>query len=65
MLRPADSREILSRKLDEIEAAGVDAVVVVNPGCQRQLETGLRKRRARTRVLHLAEFLDRHPGAPV
>lgn len=64
ILRPNDSRAILARKLDEIEAAGVDAVVVVNPGCHRQLEAGLRKRRSRTRVMHLAEVLDARRRAP-
>lgn len=57
LLRPRDSRRILEPKLDAIEAAGVDYVVVVNPGCQRQLETGLRRRRSRVRVVHLAELL--------
>ena len=57
LLRPRDSRRILEPKLDAIEAAGVDYVVVVNPGCQRQLETGLRRRRSRVRVVHIAELL--------
>ncbi|MCF4138976.1 (Fe-S)-binding protein [Streptomyces sp. Tue 6430] len=57
MLRPADSRKMLDPKLSEIEAADVDYVVVVNPGCQRQLEQGLRRARSRAEVLHLAEFL--------
>ncbi len=57
LLRPRDSRRILDPKLDAIEAAGVDYVVVVNPGCQRQLETGLRRRRSRVRVVHIAELL--------
>jgi glycolate oxidase iron-sulfur subunit len=57
LLRPRDARAVLDPKLDEIEAAGVDYLVVVNPGCQRQLIGGLRRRRSRTRVLHLAELL--------
>ena len=32
---------------------------VVNPGCYRQLQQGLRRRRIRTRVMHLAELLVR------
>lgn len=55
--RPRDSRRILEPKLNAIEAAGVDYVVVVNPGCQRQLEAGLRRRRSRVRVVHIAELL--------
>jgi glycolate oxidase iron-sulfur subunit len=57
LLRPKDSRRVLAPKLDQIEAAGIDYLVVVNPGCQRQLITALRRRRSRVRVLHLAELL--------
>ena len=57
LLRPKDSRRVLAPKLDQIEAAGVDYVVAVNPGCQRQLVTGLRRRRSGVRVLHLTELL--------
>jgi glycolate oxidase iron-sulfur subunit len=57
MLRPRDSKRILDDKLDEIEAAGVDVVVAVNPGCLRQLQTGLGGRRSRVRAIHLAELL--------
>jgi glycolate oxidase iron-sulfur subunit len=58
MLRPRDSRRILDPKLDEIEAAGVDYVVAVNPGCLRQLRTGLRRRRSPVRAVHLAELVE-------
>jgi glycolate oxidase iron-sulfur subunit len=58
LLRPTDSRRILDPKLDEITAAGVDYVVAVNPGCLRQLQQGLRRRRSRVRAVHLAEFLE-------
>lgn len=57
LLRRRDSASVLAPKLDEIAAAGVDYLVVVNPGCQRQLIAGLRRRGSRTRVLHLAELL--------
>ena len=57
LLRPEDSRRVLDGTLDEVEAAGVDYLVVVNPGCQRQLVDGLRRRRSTVRVLHLAELL--------
>ncbi|GAB3585096.1 (Fe-S)-binding protein [Amycolatopsis endophytica] len=57
ILRPRESGEILSVKIDEIEAAEVDFVVAVNPGCLRQLKTGLRKRGSRVRAVHLAELL--------
>jgi glycolate oxidase iron-sulfur subunit len=57
VLRPEDSARVLDRHLDEIAEADLDAVVVVNPGCQRQLEQGIRRRRLCTRVLHLGELL--------
>lgn len=57
MLRPEDSQRVLDVHLDEIEAADLDLLVVVNVVCQRQLVGGLRRRRSRTRVLHLAELL--------
>jgi glycolate oxidase iron-sulfur subunit len=57
LLRPRESRAILDAKVDEIEAAGLDYLVVVNPGCQRQMLDGLRRRRSSVRVLHLAELL--------
>jgi glycolate oxidase iron-sulfur subunit len=57
VLRPDDSARVLDRHLDEIAAADLDAIVVVNPGCYRQVEQGLRRRRLRTRVVHLAELL--------
>ncbi|MEV0199741.1 (Fe-S)-binding protein [Nonomuraea sp. NPDC050691] len=57
LVRPSDSRRVLDAKLDEIEAAGVDYVAVVNPGCYRQLDQGLRRRKSRVRAVHLAELL--------
>jgi glycolate oxidase iron-sulfur subunit len=62
LLRPKDSRRILEPKLDAIEAAGVDYVVAVNPGCLRQLQTGLRRRGSGVRAVHLAELLDAAGG---
>jgi glycolate oxidase iron-sulfur subunit len=59
LVRPRDSAAVLAPKLDEIEALGVDHVVAVNPICQRQLINGLRKRRSRVTVVHLAELLAR------
>jgi glycolate oxidase iron-sulfur subunit len=57
LLRPKDSRRLLEPKLDAIEAAGVDYVVAVNPGCLRQLQIGLRRRRSRVAAVHIAELL--------
>ncbi|WP_097866748.1 aldehyde dehydrogenase family protein [Streptomyces sp. rh34] len=55
LLRPKESRRVLDAKIEEIESTGVDYVAAVNPGCLRQLRTGLR--RARTKAVHLADLL--------
>jgi glycolate oxidase iron-sulfur subunit len=57
IVRPDDSARVLDRHLDEIAAADLDLLAVVNPGCYRQLQQGVRRRRLRTRVVHLAELL--------
>ncbi len=57
LLRPKDSRRVLDPKLDQIAAADLDYVVAVNPGCLRQLKTGLRRRRSRVKAVHLVELL--------
>ena len=57
IVRPNDSARVLDRHLDEIADADLDIVAVVNPGCYRQLQQGVKRRGLRTRVLHLAELL--------
>jgi glycolate oxidase iron-sulfur subunit len=57
LLRPEDSARVLDRHLDEIAEARLDAIAVVNTGCYRQLEQGIRRRGLDTRVLHLSELL--------
>lgn len=57
ILRPDDSARVLDSKLDAIERADLDYVVAVNPGCLRQLEQGVRRRKLRTKAIHLAELL--------
>jgi glycolate oxidase iron-sulfur subunit len=59
LLRPADSRRVLDVHLDEIADADLDLLVVVNVVCQRQLIAGLRRRRSRVKVVHLAELMAR------
>jgi len=57
LVRPRDSRRVLDPKLDAIEAAGVDYVAAVNPGCLRQLRQGLRRRKSAVRAQHIADLL--------
>jgi glycolate oxidase iron-sulfur subunit len=57
IVRPKDSARVLDRHLDEIAESDLDVVAVVNPGCYRQLQQGVKRRGLRTRVVHLAELL--------
>jgi glycolate oxidase iron-sulfur subunit len=56
-LEPEMSGRILREKLDDIDATSADMVVSANPGCQMQLESGLRARGSRMHVEHVAELL--------
>jgi glycolate oxidase iron-sulfur subunit len=57
VVRPKDSARVLDPHLDEIAAADLDVIAVVNAGCYRQLQQGVKRRKLRTRVVHLAELL--------
>ena len=54
---PELSNSVMQRKLDAIEAAGVDTVVTNCAPCILQLRGGLDKRRSDIRVMHSAELL--------
>ena len=54
---PDISAAILDRKIDEIEAAEVDAVVAADASCLMQIAGRLSRRGSRTRAMHLAEVL--------
>lgn len=57
IVRPTDSARVLERHLDEIADADLDLIAVVNAGCYRQLQQGVKRRGLRTRVIHIAELL--------
>lgn len=57
ILRPKDSNKVFAKKAIEIEKLDLDFIISVNPGCTRQLKTQLRKRRIKTKVMHIAEFV--------
>ena len=63
VVRPEDSARVLDPHLDEIAAADLDVIAVVNAGCYRQLEQGVKRRKLRTRVVHIAELLAAESGA--
>lgn len=68
LVRKKESKAILAKKIAEIEAAELDLVIAVNPGCLRQLQTGLRKAKSRTEAVHIVDYLSRitrqRPGTP-
>src|ERR1700733_14994566 len=57
IVRPKDSARVLDQHFDEIAEADLDVIAVVNAGCYRQLQQGVKRRGLRTRVVHLAELL--------
>ncbi|MGH7877377.1 MAG: (Fe-S)-binding protein [Candidatus Dormibacteraceae bacterium] len=51
------SDRILAEKMDDVIEAGPEIITTANPGCQMQLERGLRARGQNIKVMHLAEFV--------
>ncbi len=60
---PAVSREILTRKLADVEAAGADLLVTECPGCVMQLRGGAVQQGRNIRVMHLFELFPPPPKA--
>jgi glycolate oxidase iron-sulfur subunit len=58
-LEPEMSQRVLDQKLEDVLATNADVLSVANPGCQMQLEAGLRARKSPMRVEHVAETLMR------
>jgi glycolate oxidase iron-sulfur subunit len=56
-LEPAMSARVLEEKLDDLLSAQPEVIATANPGCQMQIQAGLRTRGSNVRVLHLAELL--------
>ena len=64
--QPEYSRQLLARKLERISTAAPDRLVTANPGCQMQLQGGLRNAGSDLPVAHIMTVLDaaysREPG---
>ena len=62
-LQPEMSRRILDEKMEDLLSTGATQVVTANPGCQMQLEAGLRAHgHPEIAVRHLAELIaDAYP----
>jgi len=52
-----ESRQVLSRKLDNVSQTGADLLITANPGCQLQLAWGAREAGLKQEVQHLMELL--------
>jgi len=52
------SLKVLNRKMDNVEGSGADIIASGCPGCQMQLNVGVRKRRSKIRVVHPVLLLD-------
>jgi len=63
LTEPAMARELARRKADNVLVTGADYLVLSNPGCEFQIAAELRRRGAKTRVIHLADFLALAAGA--
>lgn len=62
--QPDLSKALLDRKVGHILASGAQILATANPGCQMQIEAGVRAGGARVEVVHLMDLLDRAYGAP-
>ena len=57
LTHPELCASILKRKLDNVEATGVDTVVTACTACVLQLRGGLDKRNSKIKVVHIANLL--------
>jgi glycolate oxidase iron-sulfur subunit len=70
LTEPEMAGALARRKAGNIVATGADYVVLSNPGCEFQIAAELRRHGARTRVIHIADFLalaatvDNPPSTP-
>lgn len=53
------SISVLERKVDQIASSGAEMVASGCPGCQMQLQVGVRRRGLNVKVVHPVELLDR------
>ena len=57
LTEPVMAQALAARKANNIIATGADYVILSNPGCEFQIAAELRRRNAKIRVIHLADFL--------
>jgi glycolate oxidase iron-sulfur subunit len=57
LTHPGMSKELLDRKMDDIQATGAEVVVSANPGCLLQLEWGAKRTGSNVQVKHITQIL--------
>ncbi len=57
LTHPALSKDLLDRKMADVQATGAEAVVSANPGCLLQLEWGAKRTRSPVQVKHVTQVL--------
>ncbi|MBI5564730.1 MAG: (Fe-S)-binding protein [Chloroflexi bacterium] len=57
LTHPALSKELLDRKMADVEATGAEVVVSANPGCLLQLEWGARRTGSDVKVKHVTQMV--------
>ncbi len=62
LLYPELSQRFLRTKINHAARTGAQFIVTANPGCQLQLQAGIRQARLSAEVVHLAELLARAYG---
>ncbi len=55
---PELSRKVMDRKMDNLASSGADTIASGCPGCQMQLQSGIRRRGLKVRVVHPITLLD-------
>jgi glycolate oxidase iron-sulfur subunit len=57
LTEPEMAARLQRRKVENILSTGAEVVVTSNPGCQLQIQAGLKKAGSNMRVMHIADFL--------
>ena len=57
LTHPGMSKDLLDRKMDDLQATGAEVAVSANPGCLLQLEWGAKRTRSPMKVKHITQIL--------
>jgi glycolate oxidase iron-sulfur subunit len=57
LTHPGMSKDLLDRKMEDVQAAGAEVVVSANPGCLLQLQWGAKRMKSSVQVKHVTQVL--------